>query len=227
MESLIICTIKNWNIKNARKFANKVADKYRVYVIDKKENLTEEFVKKINPRFIFFPHWSFKIEEEIYKNFECVVFHMTDLPYGRGGSPLQNLIAKGIYETKISAIRVTEALDAGPIYCKSRLALLGKAQDIYEKCSRIIFEEMIPEILEKRMIPIEQVGEAVCFRRRKPEQSRIPIEVDNVKLYDHIRMLDAEGYPSAFIEFGDYRLEFSDAEMIDDKVTAKVVFFKK
>ena len=29
---------------------------------------------------------------------------MTDLPYGRGGSPLQNLIIRGFESTKISAI---------------------------------------------------------------------------------------------------------------------------
>jgi len=28
---------------------------------------------------------------------------MTDLPFGRGGSPFQNLIARGIYDTKIIA----------------------------------------------------------------------------------------------------------------------------
>ncbi len=49
-------------------------------------------------------------------NFNCVVFHMTDLPFGRGGSPLQNLISRGIYKTKISAIKVVKEIDAGPIY---------------------------------------------------------------------------------------------------------------
>jgi len=31
------------------------------------------------------------------------------------------------------------------------------------------------------------------------------------KIYDYIRMLDAEGYPGAFIKFRKYKLEFSRA----------------
>jgi methionyl-tRNA formyltransferase len=43
---------------------------------------------------------------------------MTDLPFGRGGSPLQNLISRKIYNTKLSAIRVVKELDAGPVFLK-------------------------------------------------------------------------------------------------------------
>jgi len=35
------------------------------------------------------------ILKEIFENYEIILFHMTDLPYGRGGSPLQNLIVRG------------------------------------------------------------------------------------------------------------------------------------
>lgn len=227
MEKIIICTIKSWNIVNANKFLKKFSDKYQIYIITQKEDFTLEVVKKINPRFIFFPHWSYKIREEVYNNYECVVFHMTDLPFGRGGSPLQNLIERGIYDTKISAIKVVETIDGGPIYCKEDLELKGSAQNIYERCSEIIFTKMLPRILKERMYPVEQNGECVVFQRRKLSQSKIPQKIDDVKLYDYIRMLDAEGYPKAFIEFGNYNLELSNAEIIDGKVTARVVFVKK
>ena len=46
---------------------------------------------------------------------------MTDLPYGRGGSPLQNLIVRGHKHTMISAIKCVKELDAGPIYLKKPL----------------------------------------------------------------------------------------------------------
>ena len=32
--------------------------------------------------------------QEIHENYKCIIFHMTDLPFGRGGSPLQNLISR-------------------------------------------------------------------------------------------------------------------------------------
>lgn len=65
---------------------------------------------------LFFPHWSYKIPAPIYEAFECIIFHMTDLPYGRGGSPLQNLIVRGHQDTVITALRCVEAFDAGPVY---------------------------------------------------------------------------------------------------------------
>ena len=61
---------------------------------------------------------------------------MTDLPYGRGGSPLQNLIIRGHKKTKISALRMVNELDAGPIYFKRSLSLNGNAQKIYSSCSK-------------------------------------------------------------------------------------------
>ena len=35
-------------------------------------------------------------------------------------------------------------------------------------------------------------------------------------------MLDAEGYPKAFIKFGNYRLEFSRSSLKNDRIIADV-----
>ncbi len=37
--------------------------------------------------------------------FECVCFHMTDVPYGRGGSPLQNLIIREPQEYETDRVK--------------------------------------------------------------------------------------------------------------------------
>ena len=82
------------------------------------------------PDWIFFPHWSWKIPEAVFQTHRCVIFHMTDLPFGRGGSPLQNLILRGHATTKLSAIQCVAELDAGPVYMKVDLDLSGTAEDI-------------------------------------------------------------------------------------------------
>ena len=46
-------------------------------------------------------------------------------------------------------------------------------------------------------------------------------------LYDHIRMLDAPSYPPAFIERGNFRIEFSSAQFKGDEFVAQVVIRKK
>ena len=60
------------------------------------------------------------------------------------------------------------------------------------------------------------------FKRRNPKQSQISRISSSSKLYDFIRMLDAEGYPKAFIENGAFRYEFSNAKRFNGHVTAQV-----
>jgi methionyl-tRNA formyltransferase len=140
---------------------------------------------------------------------------MTDLPFGRGGSPLQNLISRGIHETKISAIKVVKELDAGPVYLKRDLSLYGTAEEIYLRAGDIIIR-MIEEIMINNPIPQEQIGEPTTFKRRKPEMSKIENLKSIEQLFDFIRMLDAEGYPKAFLENENFRFEFSRASLKSD-----------
>ena len=114
--------------------------------IKRKEDLSAEFLERIKPRYVFLPHWSFLLPENVFEKYECIIFHMTDVPFGRGGSPLQNLISRGIYETKISALRCVKELDAGPVYLKRPLSLYGSAEEIYLRASEII-EDMIYQII--------------------------------------------------------------------------------
>jgi methionyl-tRNA formyltransferase len=224
---VIIATIKSWNIENAYCLQKQLTDMHPIQVYTQKEELTVENLEKYNPDIIFFPHWSYIIPEEITNRWNCVVFHMTDLPYGRGGSPLQNLIVRGHKDTMLSAIQVTKEIDAGPVYMKKPLSLAGTAQEIYERASKIIFEQMIPQFIKERPKPEEQQGELVVFKRRKPKDGEIKSDMSLETIYDYIRMLDAEGYPNAYLEFGDYRLEFQQAALAEDKVEAKVTFRRR
>jgi methionyl-tRNA formyltransferase len=180
-----------------------------------------------NPGMCFSPHWSWKVPKAVLDEFECVCFHMTDVPYGRGGSPLQNLILAGHQETKISALRMVEEMDAGPVYLKQPMLLSGSAKAIYERASDVVFD-MIGEMTARQPVPMQQEGTVAKFSRRKPSESRLPVAGEASNLYDHIRMLDAPTYPPAFIEWGDFRLEFGHAELVaDGSVSAQVSIRKK
>jgi methionyl-tRNA formyltransferase len=93
--------------------------------------------------------------------------------------------------------------------------LEGKASEIYLRAGKISWE-IIKWIVETRPVPESQVGEVVIFKRRTPEQSQIPLNGPLRQFYDYIRMLDAPTYPKAFIEYGEYTIEFSDAVIDDD-----------
>ena len=198
----------------------------QVLFIDDKKNLSRVHLDAIGATTIFFPHWSYIIPNEIYENYECVIFHMTDLPYGRGGSPLQNLIVRGIRETKISALRCIEEVDAGPIFMKRPLSLQGTAQDIYFRANAII-EDMIVSIIENKPDPLGQTGEVVLFKRRKESDGSLSQLKTLEQVYDHIRMLDAEGYPNAFIETDKLNFKFKNASVKSDYIIADVIIMRK
>ena len=228
---IVIATLKSWNIEHAEKLKAELEPGHEVLIMSSKDELSVENIEKIKPDFIFFPHWSYIIPADIYDKYNCVVFHMTDLPYGRGGSPLQNLIVRGHKDTKISAIKVTAGIDEGPVYFKENLSLDGSADEIFRRLSDVVFNKMIPRFLSEDLKPIPQEGEPVVFKRRKPWESELTPEMTLSTVYDYIRMLDAEGYPSAFCNYGDKRMEFKAAEYGTDEngeyVRATVIFRRK
>lgn len=195
-------------------------------LIRSKSELTLSRLHSIRPRYVFFPHWSYKVPAEIYQAYECVIFHMTDVPFGRGGHPLQNLIARGIYETKISALRCEAQMDAGAVYMKRPLSLYGTAEEIYLRAAKVV-EEMIVEMVETEPIPVEQAGEVVTFERRKPGDSDISDLAELEEVFDYIRMLDADGYPHAFLETEHLRLEFQRPMLKYGKIVADVVITQR
>ena len=146
---------------------------------------------------------------------------MTDLPFGRGGSPLQNLIVRGFTETKICALKCSKEIDAGPIYLKRSLSLNGTAQEIYERASLII-EDMICAIVKNDIAPVEQSGDPVVFERRRPEEGNLIHSKSIEDAYDLIRMLDADGYPHAFVEVGELVFRFRNAALDSNGLFANV-----
>ena len=146
---------------------------------------------------------------------------MSDLPFGRGGSPLQNLIARGIYETKICALKCAQTIDGGPVYLRRSLSLYGNAEEIYIRATNII-AEMIVEIVETNPVPVPQEGRPTIFKRRTADQGNLANAQNLDQAFDLIRMLDAEGYPKAYLEIGSFRLEFTRVSRKTDHLLSDV-----
>ena len=219
----IVAGTKSWN----RKIFDEIIASYpgRWHFIKNPDDLECNKISRLNPRFIFFLHWSAKVNEEIFNSYECVCFHMTDVPYGRGGSPLQNLIVRGHRQTKVTALRMVQDFDAGPVYLKEDLSLEGNAEEIYIRAS-YLSAKMINYIIRNEPTPEPQKGDHVIFKRRTPKESSIPALSSLRSLHDFIRMLDADGYPNAFIEHGCFRYKFSRAALYNGKIISDVEITK-
>lgn len=222
-DRLIVASCKPWHYNSFLKIKEKTPAKW--FWVETPEELNQLLTTE-QPRYIFFIHWNWFVPAEIHTKYECVCFHMTDVPYGRGGSPLQNLILAGQAETQLTALKMVDEMDAGPVYAKRTLSLEGKAQEIYENAGKLSFE-LIEWIISNTPEPKEQEGAVTIFKRRRPEQSLVSASLTKKELYDFVRMLDAEGYPHAFINHGNLKLELTDAKLEDDGISAQVkIVFK-
>lgn len=218
--SYVVCGTKPWNRHVFDEQLRTLPGKW--YFIGSHEEFTLGRLEDLDPRYMFFLHWSRKVPDELLERFECVNFHMTDVPYGRGGTPLQNLIEQGHSHTRLSALRMVSELDAGPVYLKEDLCLRGTAEEVYLRASELS-ARMIQRIIQENPEPEPQDGKPTVFRRRQPDQSEVPHVPSLEALHDFIRMLDAEGYPRAFLMHAGFRFEFHRAARYFDRVEADVV----
>ena len=215
----IIITKKIWDKKNFKKI-NK-----GIFILNKIDNLK---IKKINPNIIFFIHWSKLIKESLFNKYLCIQFHSSDLPKGRGGSPIQNQILLNLDKTKLTAFKVSKYLDTGPICMKKNLSLKGSALDILRRMEKTSIQMIKKIIIKKKISFIKQRGKPSYFKRRKENDSEVNFKnIFTIKeLYNFFRMLDAPKYPKAFIQLNKYKFSFNDVRMYKNKINAKVEIIK-
>jgi methionyl-tRNA formyltransferase len=218
-----VATVRPWNVAEFQSSIIHLPGKW--HLITEEPSLTYSRMREIGPKAIFFPHWNWKVSKEIVSSFECVAFHAAPLPFGKGGSPIQNLISRGFSETKLTAFRMKSGFDDGDIYLQRDLSLSGSAHEIFLRIAKLT-ASMIEEMIGSWPTPVPQVGEPVTFRRRTPEQSRVDAACDIKQIYDHIRMLDAPEYPKAFVEIEGMRIEFGEAKLQNGSVRATATFRK-
>ena len=198
--------------------------KKNFFFIQNKKKLTIKNIVKINPKIIFFPHWSWKIKKSIIDQFLCIGFHATPLPYGRGGTPIQNMILRGFSKTKLCAYKIEEKFDTGAIYLRKSISLKGTGDEIFERLYENIFK-MILKMSKKLPNPKKQTGKIKYFRRRKPQDSLLKENSNLNKLYNFIRMLDVseKNFPKAYFKIGKMKYEFSNARKKGKTIKANVI----
>ena len=213
----LFCGYRDYSIE----IFNKLQKRYKnFHLITKKESLTYSKIKKINPKYIFFPDWSWIVPENIVKNYDCVCFHESNLPKFRGGSPIQNQIISGIKKTKTTAFLMNSKIDGGDIILQNNLLLSGNISDIFNRMKKNDFE-MICKIIQGKFRRRKQKGTASFYKRRTPNQSELKnLNFSNEYLYNFIRML-SDPYPNAFLRIGKKKFVFKSAELNGKKLSFK------
>lgn len=120
------------------------------------------------PAYVFFLNWSTHVPRDITDEFTCVNVHATDLPFGRGGHPIENLILRGHLQTVLTAHQMTDEFDAGPIYAqRGPVSLQGTKDEILVRFIEPSVD-LLRWIVGTHPIPVPQTGPVVRFQRLTP-----------------------------------------------------------
>jgi len=167
--------------------------------------------------FIFFFRWPKIVSPEamVSTRAKLVVFHTSDLPRGRGGSPIQHQIVSGSFITRVNAIEMSSQVDAGGIYCFQDITLQGTADDIWMAISHAACRLAVRVI--EGAEPTPQLGEPTFFKRRR--DNALPADLDSVtRVHSFIQMLDGEGYPGSHIDYGNLRITLTRSSLRGEHV---------
>lgn len=159
---------------------------------------------------VFFFHWGWRVKPEIYELYDCVGLHTANLPHGKGGSPLQNQIAEGVVQSHVNALQIGAEMDGGDIYGSVPITLQGSLFEIWHAIA-VVSSGLITKIVRERPLPQNQAKCTIVYRRRSENDNKVPFGAAEhvAEIYDHLRMLQASGYPLPFYEIGNFRLLFS------------------
>lgn len=167
--------------------------------------------------FVFVFKWPYIISSDKLAQSTFIGFHTSNLPHGRGGSPIQNQILDGIEMSCVNAIQLVREVDAGPILDSRSISLQGSIDDIWRIIGLAVIE-MIPRIIRGACIPKQQeyIHDLKSYKRRTDNKFG---QTNNLHdAYRFIQMLDGEDYPHAYIEIGNYRIELTRASFKHNKI---------
>jgi len=182
-------------------------------------NTFKDEILAISPVKCFFFHWPYIVPKKIYDQIECINFHTGNLPYGRGGSPLQNQISENILTSYVNALKITnDGIDSGPSYNKEQISLQGNIFDIFNVLSNVVYN-LIIDIIENKLEPliIYNFTDIPIYNRLK--NNHLLTENKNIEeIYNQIRMRDYKYYEKTYIDYNEYRLTFSRASFDGERI---------
>lgn len=153
---------------------------------------------------LFMLSWPYKAWPVDYE--EAYVIHESDLPKGRGWSPLAHQVLESKNSIPFTAIRADEGIDTGPIALRKELTISGYelADEIHAKSAELKCKMML-EILLSPVSLTPQSGEPSHYARRTPKDSELDPDKTIREQLNLMRICDSR-FP-AFFEIDGHRYE--------------------
>ncbi len=132
-----------------------------------------------------------------------LVVHASDLPKGRGWSPLTWQILEGKDKIPVTIFEAEESVDSGPIYEKSFVSFSGNELIEELRCglANIIADlcrDFVSGYPDSAKLGLEQEGEPSFYPHRGPEDSKIDVQKSLLSQFHLLRTVDNNKYPAWF-----------------------------
>lgn len=149
--------------------------------------------------------------EVLAHNQRNLIVHESDLPQGRGFSPLTWQILEGRNDIPVCLLEAVEEADAGPIVYRETLHFKGHEliDELRSVLGRLTVELCLRYLCENSPpIGLPQSGTPSHYSRRRPEDSRLDPERSLAEQFNLLRVVDNSRYP-AFFELQGQRYKLS------------------
>ena len=139
------------------------------------------------------------------------VVHSSDLPEGRGWSPLTWQILEGKNEIPTVLFEASEKVDSGRIHLKQELKFDGhELIDEIRAAQGTLIVSMLKSLIEgypeSLFNGIEQSGKGSYYPRRRPVDSKVDPDSSLRQVFLQLRVADNVNYP-AFFELNGHKYE--------------------
>jgi UDP-2,4-diacetamido-2,4,6-trideoxy-beta-L-altropyranose hydrolase len=144
------------------------------------------------------------VKKKIRKKFKNnLVVHASDLPKGKGWSPLSWQILEGNKKIVVSLIEAADKVDSGKIYIQLSKKFSGYEllDQMHSSLTDITFQlcnyfvKNYPQSLKKGKA---QKGEEVYYLRRHPKDSKLDLNKSIKQQFNLLRIADNDRYPAFF-----------------------------
>lgn len=132
-----------------------------------------------------------------------LVVHASDLPQGKGWSPMTWQILDGAAIIPLTLFEAAIDLDSGPIHARELLHLKGNElapewQELQAEATIRLCIDWLRDYPASASRAVPQSGEQSCFSRRRPEDSRLDPASTLQEQFPLLQVVDNEDYPAFF-----------------------------
>lgn len=141
--------------------------------------------------------------EELRLNKHNLVVHESNLPEGKGWSPLTWQVIEGKNDIRITLFEADEKVDSGKIYLRKNMHFNGDelVDELRKKQAEYTLEMCLEFINNYNKLinsAYDQAGESTYYPRRYPQDSELDINKTMNEQFNLLRTVDNDKYPAFF-----------------------------